>query len=176
MRGLWIVLLVLCGLLPVPGARAQSKSERAMVLEVVREFENAYMKKQKRRMLMELMAPTKDPVKIQQRYEWLRGHGPGDAPNTAPVLFQSARGSFVPYRYNVVSAVRQSPAQWTVVVNEEGTSFDEDGRYRVMRRRHFKIVKVGKKWMVGDYYLQQNPTNYGFPVDDICDRMQPLGK
>jgi hypothetical protein len=48
--------------------------------------------------------------------------------------------------------------------------------YRVSRKRHFQIVKVGKKWMVGDYYLLQNRENYGFPVDDISDKMQVIGK
>lgn len=175
MRFKFGVALALLLSLIAPLAQAQSKTERAAVLNTVREFETAYMKKQKGKMLMQMMAPTKDPVKIQQRYEWLRGNGPGDAPNTAPILFQSARGSFVPSRYNVLTAIKESPSQWKVIVNEEGKSYDEDGKYTVIRKRHFKIVQVGKKWMVGDYYLLQNATNYGFPVDDISDKLQKLG-
>lgn len=155
-------------------AAGQTGGEKQAVLNTVRAFETAYMKKNKTEMLMKLMAPTKDPVKVQQRYEWLRGHGPGDAPNTAPILFQSARGSFVPTRYKVSSSTKTSPTSWTVVVNEEGRSYDEDGKYIVQRKRYFKIVKVGKKWMVGDYYLRENPTNYGFPVDDISDKMKKI--
>lgn len=168
------LMLVLMTTLWLP-ATAQKSGDKQAVLSTVRAFENAYMKKNKRQMLMVLMAPTKDLVKIQQRYEWLRGHGPGDAPNTAPILFQSARGSFVPTRYTISSSKPTDAKTWTVVVNEEGKSYDEDGKYLVQRKRFFKIVKVGKKWMVGDYYLKENPTNYGFPVDDISDKLQKIG-
>jgi hypothetical protein len=182
MRRVYGLMMALI-LLSLTVACAGQGGEKAAVLATVRAFETAYMQKNKQRMLMALMAPTKDAVKVQQRYEWLRGHGPGDAPNTAPVLFQSARGSFVPTRYTILTAIKESPTQWKVIVSEEGRSFDQDEiggvmkttKYRVIRKRHFQIVKVGKKWMVGDYYLLQNRENYGFPVDDIADKMQALG-
>lgn len=161
------------------GAGAQKKAPaaggKAAVLAVVKRFEDAYKRKDGKTMLLTLMAPTGDKVKIQQRYEWLRGHGPGDAPNTAPTLFVSSRGSFVPVKYAVASVAPAGGGKWTVIVKEDGTYRDEDGKYRVSRTRHFDVVQVKGKWYVGDYYLKQNRENYGFPVDDISDKMEPLG-
>ena len=151
-------------------------SAKAEVTAAVKQFEEAYKRKDAKTMILKLMAPTQDKGKIQQRGEWLKGNGPGDAPNTAPPLFTSNRGSFVPSKYVIASATPQSADKWTVVVKEDGTYRDEDGKYKVSRTRHVTVIKYKNKWLISDYVMKENPTNYGFFVDDISDKMIPLGK
>jgi hypothetical protein len=150
--------------------------DKAAVMAAVKKFEEAYKRKDANMMITKLMAPTQDKVKIQQRGEWLKGNGPGDAPNTAPPLFKSNRGSFVPSKYVISSATPQSKDKWQVVVKEDGTYKDEDGKYKVSRTRHVTVTKAGGKWLIADYVMKENPTNYGFFVDDISDKMTPIGQ
>lgn len=151
-------------------------SAKTAVTAIVKEFEEAYKRKDANTMITKLMAPTQEKGKIQQRGEWLKGNGPGDAPNTAPPLFKSNRGSFVPSKYVIASATPQSADKWQVVVKEDGTYKDEDGKYKVSRTRYVTVTKAKNKWLIADYVMKENPTNYGFFVDDISDKMTPIGK
>ena len=147
-------------------------------LAVVAQFERAYAASDKRTMLFKLMAPTQDANAIEKRYQWFRGYGPKDMPGTRhpPILFESSKGSFVPSSYVISSSGPAGPDEWSTVVREQGTYQDEDGRYRVNRLRHFKLTRTGGKWYVADYYLQENPEDYGFWVDDIVDKLTPIGR
>ena len=151
-------------------------SAKAAVTATVKQFEEAYKRKDANTMITKLMAPTQDKGKIQQRGEWLKGNGPGDAPNTAPPLFKSNRGSFVPSKYVIASAMPQGADKWQVVVKEDGTYKDEDGKYKVSRTRYVTVTKAKNKWLIADYVMKENPTNYGFFVDDISDKLTPIGK
>ena len=146
-------------------------------LGVVRQFEAAYMRKDKQTMIMRLMAPTTDADTIEKRYQWFRGYGPRDMPGSKhpPILFESSHGSFVPAAYTIVSS-SCSATKATVVVKEHGIYRDEDGGYRVERNRTFKLVQARGRWWVLDYVFLENPETYGFYVDDISDKMTHFGK
>lgn len=151
---------------------------RAAVLAVVDQFEKAYRRKDKKTMLFKLMLPTDNAMAMEKRYQWWRGYGPKDMPGSRhpPILFETSKGSFVPAAYKVLEAASTSGGSWSVAVREEGTYRDEDGRYKVSRMRHFTISPQKGKWYVRDYVLKENPEDYGFWVDDIVDKMTPLGK
>jgi len=161
-----------------PGHQAAKNvgGPRAAVLKVVDDFEKAYQRKDKQTMIMKLMVPTQDAWALEKRYQWLRGYGPHDMPGTKhqPILFETSRGSFVPTAYKVLTAEPTQPGQWHVAVQEQGTYKDEDGRYKVIRVRQFKITQHNGKWYVLDYVLKENPEDYGFWVDDIIDKMTKL--
>lgn len=149
---------------------------KGSALAAVDRFEQAYKKKDKQTMLMKLMTPTQDAGTLEKRYQWLRGYGPKDDPGSKhpPILFESSRGSFVPTSYAVVSSAPAGSNKWQVVVRENGTYRDEDGRYKVLRQRIYTMQNVGGKWYVADYVLKENPEDYGFWVDDIIDKMTKL--
>lgn len=151
---------------------------RAAVLAAVDQFEKAYQRKDKKTMLFKLMMPTSDAMAMEKRYQWWRGYGPKDPAGTKhqPILFETSKGSFVPTTYKVLDAAPTGTGSWSVAVREEGTYKDEDGRYKVSRVRHFKMSQQKGKWYVLDYVLKENPEDYGFWVDDIIDKMTPMGK
>lgn len=151
---------------------------RGAVTAVVSQFELAYMRKNKQDMLMHLMVPSNDAETQEKRFQWLRGYGPHDLPGSVhpPILFKTSKGSFVPTAYSVLSVDPVDANTWQATVRETGTYHDEDGEWKVTRVRQFKIVKYNGKWFVGDYYLQANPEDYGFYVDDISDKMTKIGK
>lgn len=161
-----------------PKKPAKSGNAKAAALAVVNQFEQAYKRKDKQIMLMKLMVPTTDALTLEKRYKWYRGYGPNDLPGSKQtlVLFESSHGSFVPSKYTVSSALPEEGGRWRVVVKEEGTYRDEDGRYKVNRIRHFKVTQFKGKWYIADYFLKENPEDYGFYCDDIVDKMTPLGK
>lgn len=146
-------------------------------LAVVRQFEDAYKRKDKKTLIMKLMVPTNENNALEKRYQWLRGYGPHDMPGSVhpPILFQTWQGSFVPTNYKVVSSNPEG-GRIHVVVEETGTYHDEDGRWKVVRKRHFKLTQLKGRWWVADYYNAQNAEDYGFWVDDIADKMTKLGK
>src|SRR5579871_3404024 len=154
-------------------SHVQATGSRAAALAVVSQFEQAYEHRDKNTMLMKLMVPTNDQAALEKRYQWLRGYGPKDLPGSVhpPILFDHNRGSFVPTSYKVAEAAPEDPSHWQVTVKEEGTYQDEDGHYHVSRIRHFKMTNYKGRWYVMDYYLQENPEDYGFFVDDISDKM-----
>lgn len=142
----------------------------------VRAFEQAYERKDKKRMLFQLMAPSNDAEVLEKRYQWFRGYGPHDLPGTRhqPILFETSQGSFVPTDYRILSLHTTGPASARAVVEEHGKYHDEDGNWKVERQRVIKLTKYHGKWMVADYVLRSNQEDYGFYVDDISDRMTKL--
>ncbi len=167
----------------IAGAAGPRKSPaaggtRSAVIAVVNQFEQAYAHKDKKTMIMKLMVPTEDAGALEKRYQWLRGYGPKDMPGSVhpPILFESSKGSFLPTHFAVTAASPTDSNHWNVTVREEGTYHDEDGKYRVNRVRRFTTTKFKGKWYVGDYVLMENTEDYGFFVDDIADKMTPLGK
>ena len=182
-----MVALAAASILPARAGQPQDDrgrviagNNRGAVAAVVSGFERAYMNKDKRTMLMKLMVPTNDADTLEKRYQWLRGYGPKDMPGTVhpPILFKTTKGSFVPTRYSLQEETPIDKTHWTAKVQEKGTYHDEDGSYNVTRIRYFKIVKYSDgKWYVADYYVQGKPIeDYGFYVDDIIDKMTPVGK
>jgi hypothetical protein len=151
---------------------------KSAAIAVVKQFEEAYKRKDKTTMIQKLMIPTEDAGTLEKRYQWLRGYGPKDLPGSVhpPILFDSNKGSFVPTKYAVTAASSNGAGGWNVTVTEEGTYRDEDGRYRVSRVRRFKIAPYKGKYYVADYFLKENAEDYGFYVDDISDKMVSLGK
>ena len=115
-----LILAAPCMVQAQKGGGGGGGSAKAAVTAIVKQFEEAYKRKDANTMITKLMAPTQEKGKIQQRGEWLKGNGPGDAPNTAPPLFKSNRGSFVPSKYVIASATPQSADKWQVVVKEDG--------------------------------------------------------
>lgn len=157
-------------------AGARGASDKAAVLAVVSQFEQAYKHKDKQTMLLKLMVPTTDLGALEKRDQWLRGYGPRDMPGTRhpPILFETSKGSFVPSDYTVSSSAPLDSGHWDVTVKENGTYKDEDGRWKVTRVRHFKLTHYKGKWYVMDYVLAENPEDLGFYVDDISDKMTKL--
>jgi hypothetical protein len=156
-------------------AAGKEAATRATVLAVVNRFEAAYKNRDKETLLLKLMVPvpTTDMATLEKRYQWLRGYGPNDLPGSAhpPILFDLRKGSFAPDSYKVLASAPIDAMHYAVTVREEGTYQDEDGHYKVMRVRHFKMTDYKGKWYVMDYYMQENPEDYGFFVDDITDKM-----
>jgi hypothetical protein len=146
---------------------------RAGITAAVTRFEIAYEHKDKKAMLMKLMAPTQDDGALEKRYQWLRGYGPKDMPGTKhpPILFETSKGSFVPTAFVIKSISISDPTHGTATVEEKGTYRDEDGKYKVIRSRQFKLVAIHGIWYVADYVLTSNTEDYGFYVDDISDKM-----
>ncbi len=149
---------------------------RAQVTAVIDSFENAYRRKDKKMMLMQLMAPTQDSYAVEKRYQWYRGFGPTDMAGTKhpPILFETSRGSFVPKVYLLKSLTPVDAAsRWDAVVEEHGVYKDEDGVFRVIRNRDMKLQKYKNQWYVMDYTLRENPEDLGFYVDTIYDAVIP---
>lgn len=161
---------------PPGSGRVIAGNNRGAVDGIVSQFERAYMRQDKNTMLMKLMIPTNDANALEKRYQWLRGYGPKDMPGTVhpPILFKTTKGSFVPQQYSLLKENPIDATHWSAVVKEIGTYHDEDGRYKVTRTRNFKVTKYKGKWYVEDYYLKENPEDYGFPVDDIVDKMTKI--
>jgi len=157
-------------------AAGPADGAKAGITGIVSRFEAAYEHKDKKQMLMVLMAPTKDDGALEKRYQWLRGYGPRDMPGSKhpPILFETSKGSFVPVSYKIKSITVSGPKSGTAMVEEKGTYRDEDGKYRVTRDRLFRLVQIGGKWYVNDYVLTENQEDYGFYVDDIADKMTKL--
>lgn len=170
-----LVSVVGLGATPSAGAGPVGNT-KAGITGIVTRFETAYEHKDKKRMLMVLMAPTKDDNALEKRYQWLRGYGPHDMPGTKhpPILFETSKGSFVPSSYKIKSISVSGPKSGTATVEETGTYKDEDGKYRVTRERLFRLVQIGGSWYVSDYVLTSNQEDYGFYVDDIADKMTKL--
>lgn len=156
---------------------AKGGGEKAAVLSAVEKFEKAYQKQDKKAMLMKLMVPTTDAGTLEKRYQWLRGYGPKDLAGSKhpPILFETSKGSFVPSEYKVTSSA-PSNGSWNVGVEEKGSYKDEDGKYKVTRKRLVKVTKYKGSWYISDYVLRENPEDYGFYCDDIIDTMKPVGK
>ncbi len=157
-------------------AKAPTVTGKAAAIAVVNQFEAAYARRDKKTMLLKLMVPVPgtDRLTLQKRGEWYAGHGPGDAPGTAPALFASARGSFVPTKYAITQVKPGEGGRFDVMVREEGTYRDEDGRYKVSRVRLVKTTTYKGKAYIMDYVLPSNQENYGFYVDDVSDTMTKL--
>jgi hypothetical protein len=155
------------------GQFAQAQGARAGITGAVTRFETAYEHKDKKALLMKLMVPTQDAEAVEKRYQWLRGYGPKDMPGTKhpPILFETAKGSFVPTSYTIKSISVSDPTHGTATVEERGTYRDEDGKYKVIRSRVFKLAAVKGTWYVADYVIPSNTEDYGFYVDDISDKM-----
>lgn len=149
---------------------------RAQVTALINSFEDAYRRKDKKMMLMQLMAPTQDSYAVEKRYQWYRGFGPTDMAGTKhpPILFETSRGSFVPKVYLLKSLTPVDAAsRWNAVVEEHGVYKDEDGVFRVIRNRDMKLQKYKNQWYVMDYTLRENPEDLGFYVDTIYDAVIP---
>lgn len=184
---LLLTCVIMAGALPWIANGGQTRKKRpkygivagpvAQVSHCVDQFERAYQKKDKKTMIFVLMLPTKDAGTLEKRYQWYRGYGPTDMPGTVhpPILFETTKGSFVPTAYALQSTTKETPTQWHAVVQEWGTYHDEDGAYKVKRVRQIKLVKDGARWYIADYYIQENPEDYGFYVDDIIDKMTKNG-
>jgi hypothetical protein len=155
------------------GARQGKGGARAGITAIVIRFETAYEHKERQTLLMKLMNPTQDAETLEKRYQWLRGYGPKDMPGTKhpPILFETSKGSFVPTSYVIKSISVSDPTHGAATVEEKGTYRDEDGKYKVIRTRQFKLVAIKGKWYVADYVLASNTEDYGFYVDDIADKM-----
>jgi hypothetical protein len=172
--------LVVAGMVGVslvgPAVAGPTGSAKAGITGIVDAFEAAYAHKDKKLMLMRLMAPTKDDGALEKRYQWLRGYGPHDMPGTKhpPILFETSKGSFVPTSFKITSMTVSGPRSGTAYVEEKGTYRDEDGKYRVTRKRLFRLAQIGGKWYVSDYVIESNQEDYGFYVDDIADKMTKL--
>ncbi len=153
--------------------KAHVDSTKAAVLNVVSKFEAAYKVKDKKTMIFALMVPTKEAEALEKRYQWFRGYGPTDMPGSRhpPILFETSKGSFVPSSYYVTTVTPDEPNTWKVNIHEHGTYHDEDGRYDVQRLRQMTVMKYNGKYYVSDYVMMDNPTDYGFYVDDISDKM-----
>jgi len=159
-------------------ASSQASGGKSAAVAVIKQFEEAYKRKDKKTMILKLMIPTTDADVLEKRYQWLRGYGPHDLPGSVhpPILFETSQGSFVPTKYAIVSMSPGGSGGWNATVSEEGTYRDEDGKYRVSRLRQFKIAPYKGKYYVASYVLKENPDDYGFRVDDISDKMVSLGK
>lgn len=171
---------LVCGVLVGVGLAGSSAlaagSAKSGITAVVKQFETAYQHKDKKRMLMQLMAPTQDDGALEKRYQWLRGYGPHDMPGTKhpPILFETSKGSFVPTSYRILSVNVSDAKHGTATVEEQGTYKDEDGKYRVRRKRLYRLINMRGKWYVSDYVITTNQEDYGFYVDDIADTMKKL--
>ena len=156
--------------------KAHVDTTKTAVLSVVSRFEAAYKRKDKQAMIMKMMVPSKDAETLEKRYQWLRGYGPTDMPGSRhpPILFESSRGSFVPDSYYITTVTPDQPNTWKVNIHEHGIYRDEDGRWDVKRIRQMTVMKYDGKYYVFDYVLMENPTDYGFFVDDITDKMIKL--
>jgi hypothetical protein len=156
-----------------PRGYALTGGNLAHVTHEVDVWERAYQRRDKQTMINKLLAPTTDAGTIEKRFQWLRGYGPHDMPGTVhpPILFDNRKGSFHPTQYALMKTTKIGPNLWDNTVQETGSYHDEDGAYRVTRVRHIKVVKSGSNWYVQDYYLAENPEDYGFYVDDIQDKM-----
>ncbi len=156
--------------------KAPVNNTKAAVLNVVSQFEAAYKAKDKKTIIFKLMVPSKEAETLEKRYQWFRGYGPTDMPGSKhpPILFETSKGSFVPSSYYVTTVTPDEPNTWKVNIHEHGTYRDEDGRWDVQRLRQMTVIKYNGKYYVSDYVMMDNPTDYGFYVDDISDKMSKL--